>query len=143
MAAYLYLYNTGDCMFHRLTLIVVVLCGMAFAAKDICDSASNYRLYETSRKCFSLGNNLAYASLGLLAIAGVSTLASNDMPYFFLALAPVPLLASAPFYITGGIQRALYNSHRGKCGNFRRTDLSMSSAASSGLSYCISVEFEY
>jgi hypothetical protein len=130
-------------MFKKLTLIVIVLCTMAFAAKDICDSASNYRLYEGSKKCFSLGNNLAYASLGLIAIAGVSTLASHDMPYFFLVLSPIPLLAAAPFYITGGIQRSLYNNHRGKCGNFRRTDLSMSSAASSDLSYCISVEFEY
>jgi hypothetical protein len=113
-------------MFQKFILIITVLCTMAFAAKDICDSASNYRLYEKSKKCFSLGNNLAFASLGFIAIAGLSSIVSRDMPYFFLSLSPIPLLASMPFYITGGIQRSMYNSHRDKCGNFRRIDLSMS-----------------
>ena len=137
----------GFRMFHKLILLVIVLYGLAFSAKDICDSASNYRLCETSKKCFFLGNNLAFASLGLLAIAGFSSFASRDMPNFFLVLSPLPLLASMPFYITGGIQRSMYNNHLSKCGNFRRTDLSMSSDMSSSpasrVSYCISVGFEY
>jgi hypothetical protein len=138
---------TGFCMFHKLILLVIVLYGLAFSAKDICDSASNYGLFETSKKCFFLGNNLAFASLGLITIAGLSSFASRDMPTFFLLISPFPLLASLPFYLTGGIQRSMYNSHLAKCGNFRRTDLSMSSDRSSspasGVSYCISVGFEY
>jgi hypothetical protein len=143
-------------MLHKLLLLTVVLYGLAFSAHDICDSASNYRLFESSKKCFFLGNNLAFASLGLIGVAGLSTLVSHDMPFFFLALAPIPLLASLPFYITGGIQRSAYNSHFEKCGNFRRTDLSMSGGGTggdmasdipfgppSGVSYHVCVGFEY
>lgn len=143
-------------MFHKFILLVVMLYGLAFCAKDICDSTWNYRLFETSKKCFFLGNNLAYASLGLIALAGLSTFASRDMPYFFLELSPVPLLAALPFYITGGVQRSMYNTHRVKCGNFRRTDLSMADGLSddepalppcgppsAGVSYCISLGFDF
>jgi hypothetical protein len=128
-------------MFHKLILLVVVLYGLAFSAKDVCDSASNYRLFETSKKCFFWGNNLAFASLGLVAIAGLSTFVSRDMPYFFLAMSPIPLLASMPFYITGGIQRSMYNSHLAKCGNFRATDLSMTGEPTGGLSSALCYHF--
>jgi hypothetical protein len=143
-------------MSFKLVLTVALMFGFAVHAKDICDSSSNYRLYESSKKCLTLGNNLAFASLGLIAAAGLSTLVSRDMPYFFLTLSPLPLFASMPFYITGGIQRSLYNSHRTRCGNFRRTDLTMfseepddivlfaaSSKPSPGFSYSISVSIDY
>jgi hypothetical protein len=122
-------------MVHKLMLFAVMLYGLAFSATDICDSASNYRLYETSKKCFFLGNNLAYASLGLISIAGLSTFASRDMPFFFLKLSPFPLLASLPFYITGGIQRSMYNFHLAKCGNFRPNDLTAASDISKKMSH--------
>ena len=138
-------------MVHKLILLVVVIYGLAFSKADICDSASNYQLYETSKKCFFLGNNLAYASLGLVALAGLSSFVSRDMPIFFLKLSPFPLLASLPFYLTGGIQRSMYNSNLAKCGNFRPTDLTESSALSGGMSrgsppamsYRISVGFDF
>jgi hypothetical protein len=136
-------------MLRTLILMIVMLYGLAFSEKDICDSATNYRLLENSKKCFFLGNHLAFASLGLIAIAGLSSFVSRDMPVFFLEMAPFPLLASIPFYITGGIQRVTYNSHFSKCGNFRPTDLTASPdisggpPAAEGISYGVSVGFEY
>jgi len=143
-------------MSFKLILMIVLMCGIAVSAKDICDSSSNYRLFESSKKCYTLGNNLALTTLGLIAAAGLSTIVSRDMPLFFLAISPIPLLAAMPFYITGGIQRGMYNSHRTKCGNFKRTDLSMlsgapdddlpfdpSPASSSTISYGISLGFDF
>ena len=146
-------------MRRKLFILIILILGIQISAKDICDSSWNYLLYESSRKCFSLGNNLAFASLGLIAVAGLSTLVSRDMPYFFLEISPIPLLASLPFYLTGGIRRSMYDSHLTKCGNFKRTDLSMSSGSAGDallaepfgqapaspceISYCISVGFDF
>ena len=134
-------------MFRKTFVLIFAFLSIA-CARDICDSATNYRLYESSKKCVRLGNNLACATLGLIALAGLSAFSSKDMPLFFLEMAPLPMLASLPFYITGGVKRSIYNRDKAKCGGFGPAELGSSSGigppvSPSAIAYCISVGFDF